>query len=179
MCLPKIKKNGKSVNQTLIDIINQGEEKSIEFISRPEQEGSYKIALNVTPAKVLEQNPENNYIETVQNVDFPDLQIEIRSVPEEIVKDRECRITVTIRNTGPEPVQDPFDATLLFTPTRTGQTTVRAVIDHGGSIPESNETNNADTTNLEVRLLPPETIYQIAAASTLILLAAALLIKRR
>lgn len=70
-------------------------------------------------------------------------------------------------------------SSLLFTPTQTGQTNIRAEIDYGDSILESDETNNVDQTTLEVQRFSEQQIYLMIAASIMVLLVVGLIIRRK
>ncbi len=121
------------------------------------------------------------------------------------MKNEECCIEVKVSNTGPEDIVEGFKVALLvqnqvitddvaglkaneektsslrYTPTQTGQTSVRAEIDYSDSILESDETNNVDQTTLEVQRFSEQQIYLagMIAASIMVLLIAGFLIRRK
>jgi len=70
-------------------------------------------------------------------------------------------------------------SSLLFTPTQTGQTNVRAEIDYSNLILESDETNNVDQTTLEVQRFSKQQIYLMIAASIIVVLIVGILVKRK
>jgi len=196
--------NGTLVKRATFASLDQQKQDTDATTWMPEKEGEYSILISLTSASD-ELYSENNQYHTTRQVRFPDLQIEIHSVPEEVVKNEECCIEVKVSNTSPEDIAEGFKVALLvqnqvitddvaglkaneektsslrYTPTQTGQTIISAEIDYDDSILESDETNNVNQTTLEVKRYSKQTVYLagMIAASIMVLLIVGILIRRK
>jgi PKD repeat protein len=196
--------NGKLVKRVTFASLEQQEQDTNATTWMPGKEGEYSILISLTSASD-ELYSDNNQYHTTRQVRFPDLQIEIILVPEEVVKNEECCIEVKVSNTSPEDIAEAFKVALLvqnqvitdevaglkaneektsslrYTPTQIGQTSVRAEIDYNDSILESDETNNVNQTTLEVKRYSKQTVYLagMIAASIIVLLIVGILIRRK
>ena len=196
--------NGTLFKRATFASLEQQKQDTSEIIWVPEKEGEYSILISLTSASEEMYN-ENNQYHTTRQIRFPDLQIEILSVPEEVIKNEECCIKVKVSNTGPDDIVEGFKVALLvqnqvitdevaglkaneektsslrYTPSQAGQTIISAEIDYDDSILESDETNNVNQTTLEVKRYSKQTVYLtgMIAASIIVLLVVGLLIRRK